>query len=370
MQNVRIDLVKENALSDHGHVVVRHRRSRLVEKTRSFQIAGLDLKGVETAIAVGVEPFAKGMAGIGQWRVVWPAAAIGIDTTGLLGHQFEKDERPIRREDNLEWLNAGHLPRHAAGDAPVTDVVALAAVGLVLKAGLMDGGIFGPERRLLSPARRLAGVVPGRTAIRHASPLARPIRVFAEVDDLRRCADRPQGSGDCNGAERSRVLHEVLRSRARTQSRAAFASLRNYHTAPFAALEARANRRKAVAAPGRGRDEDCSPPPAKIPACAANAPGSSLGLNVGWRAAWNRMPSGAQLPIRSTWHLGSVSEPRPPVSCSPRVRPLPPRPPPEVAFRCSVASSVLRPHPTSHPRTCSACGYCLPEPARHKSGHG
>jgi hypothetical protein len=24
---------------------------------------------------------------------------------------------------------------------------------------------------------------------------------------------------------------------------------------------------------GRGRDEDCSPPPAQIPACAANAPG-------------------------------------------------------------------------------------------------
>jgi hypothetical protein len=30
------------------------------------------------------------------------------------------------------------------------------------------------------------------------------------------------------------------------------------------------------------------------------------------------------------------------------------------------ASSVLRPHPTSHPRTCLAYGYCLPEPARHK----
>src|SRR5262249_26853374 len=27
---------------------------------------------------------------------------------------------------------------------------------------------------------------------------------------------------------------------------------------------------------GRGRDEDCAPPPAQIPACAANAPGSSL----------------------------------------------------------------------------------------------
>jgi hypothetical protein len=28
---------------------------------------------------------------------------------------------------------------------------------------------------------------------------------------------------------------------------------------------------------GRGRDEDCSSPPAQIPASAANAPGSSLG---------------------------------------------------------------------------------------------
>src|ERR1700681_3498198 len=82
------------------------------------------------------------------------------------------------------------------------------------------------------------------------------------------------------------------------------------------------------------------------------------------------MRSGAQPPIGSTWYLGSVSEPRPPVGCFPRVRPFPPRPPQEVAFLCSVASSVLRPHPTSHPRTCSACGYCLPEPARHKSGTG
>ena len=32
----------------------------------------------------------------------------------------------------------------------------------------------------------------------------------------------------------------------------------------------------------RGRDGDCSPPPAQIPARAANAPGSSLGSNVGW----------------------------------------------------------------------------------------
>src|SRR5215469_7639583 len=96
---------------------------------------------------------------------------------------------------------------------------------------------------------------------------------------------------------------------------------------------------------------------------------SSLGSNVG-RHGETACPSGAQPPIGSTWQLGSVSAPRPPVGCSPRVRPFPPRPPPEVAFLCSIASSVLRPHPTSHPRTCSAYGFCLPEPARHESGHG
>src|SRR5258708_5537819 len=32
---------------------------------------------------------------------------------------------------------------------------------------------------------------------------------------------------------------------------------------------------------GRGRDGCCQPPPAQIPACAANAPGSSLGSTSG-----------------------------------------------------------------------------------------
>src|ERR1700676_4231356 len=35
-----------------------------------------------------------------------------------------------------------------------------------------------------------------------------------------------------------------------------------------------------IHADGRGRDEDFSSPPAQIPACAANAPGSSLGSDV------------------------------------------------------------------------------------------
>ena len=82
------------------------------------------------------------------------------------------------------------------------------------------------------------------------------------------------------------------------------------------------------------------------------------------------MPSGAQPPIGSTWQLGSVSGPRPPVGCSPRVRPFPPRPPPEVAFLCSVASSVLRPHPTSHPRACSAYGFAFPSRPGTRPGAG
>ena len=47
----------------------------------------------------------------------------------------------------------------------------------------------------------------------------------------------------------------------------------------FVALRSEIDSRVA-GAEGRGRDEDFSSPPAQIPACAANAPGSSLGF---WR---------------------------------------------------------------------------------------
>src|ERR1700720_98573 len=61
---------------------------------------------------------------------------------------------------------------------------------------------------------------------------------------------------------------------------------------------------------GRGRDEDFSSPPAQIPACAANAPGSSFGSNVGGahglkphalrRTAANRIDVVARLSVRTT----------------------------------------------------------------------
>jgi len=93
------------------------------------------------------------------------------------------------------------------------------------------------------------------------------------------------------------------------------------------------------------------------PACAANAPGSS---SVRRRPArgLNRMRSGAQPQSIDVVSRLSV---RTTAACRqfPSGEAFPPTTSPEVAFLCSVASSVLRPHPTSHPRTCSACGFCL-----------
>ena len=120
---------------------------------------------------------------------------------------------------------------------------------------------------------------------------------------------------------------------------------------------------------GPGRDEAYAPPPGQIPACAANAPGSSLGSNVGAhglkppavrRTAANRIDVVTRLSVRTTavCRLFPSGEALPSTTSAGGCLPL------------FGASSVLRPHPTSHPRTCSAYGFCLPEPARHTSGHG
>jgi hypothetical protein len=79
----------------------------------------------------------------------------------------------------------------------------------------------------------------------------------------------------------------------------------------------------------------------RIPACAANAPGSSLGSNVGSKRfgptcfpAHNRQSDRRGYSALRPNH-GRLS------AVSPWVRPFPPRPPLEVAFLCSIASSVL-----------------------------
>src|SRR5713226_3510683 len=85
------------------------------------------------------------------------------------------------------------------------------------------------------------------------------------------------------------------------------------------------------------------------------------------------MRSSAEPPIGSTWHLGSASEPRPPVGCSPRVRPFPPRPPPEVAFPSRPGTSPGTgetsqvPHKElHHMREAFDCArFCPCKPIRH-----
>jgi hypothetical protein len=61
---------------------------------------------------------------------------------------------------------------------------------------------------------------------------------------------------------------------------------------------------------GRGRDEDFSSPPVQIPACAANAPGSSLGF---WRRSGDRVAV-----YRSDWRKEAgdeLDEPLPAEAC-------------------------------------------------------
>src|SRR5262249_19099264 len=59
---------------------------------------------------------------------------------------------------------------------------------------------------------------------------------------------------------------------------------------------------------GRGRDEDYSSPPAQIPACAANAPGSSLGFwrRSGDKAAWCSVLIGGKKRATSRMNLSQV----------------------------------------------------------------
>ncbi len=113
------------------------------------------------------------------------------------------------------------------------------------------------------------------------------------------------------------------------------------------------------------------PPPAQIPACAANALGSCLGYKR--RSAspardgpgWRTLPLDVHGPVHLT-RLGSgaASGACFAVPCSPWPGPFPPPPPLPEFWLCSAASQVLRACPTSHGRSSSDCGLGLPDAAR------
>ena len=114
---------------------------------------------------------------------------------------------------------------------------------------------------------------------------------------------------------------------------------------------------------GRGRDRYCWRPPAQIPACAFNAPGSCLGF---WRSSGRlATPPGARDPDHLTRPIRHcvrrvIRWPR-----SPWLAAFPPPPPPLVAQARSAASPVLRGHPTSHGRASRAYRRSVPLTARH-----
>jgi hypothetical protein len=105
---------------------------------------------------------------------------------------------------------------------------------------------------------------------------------------------------------------------------------------------------------GRGRDGDCSPPPAQIPACGFPAPGSCRGSNViglrGWspiqrRSAGQRLVLHAN-PARCPEHELPPSFPSAAPLPSTLSAPRTPRLIPGSSRFCSSASSVLRARPT------------------------
>src|SRR5262249_41145710 len=83
-----------------------------------------------------------------------------------------------RGDDDFHRLVDDHHPRHAAWQAAHLRIVGLSAARLVREVGFPDRLVLGCERRLLRPARALAGV---ERPAADTPPLAAPVRVFAGV---------------------------------------------------------------------------------------------------------------------------------------------------------------------------------------------
>jgi hypothetical protein len=122
----------------------------------------------------------------------------------------------------------------------------------------------------------------------------------------------------------------------------------------------------AAVAQGRGRDEDCSSPPAQIRTCGFPASGSCLRSNVigirgmGYPCSsdpWARRFGDMLVPALCPEHAVAA---HPPLDRRPSLHHL--------RRRCHSelfeASSVLCSRPTPHPRACSSCGCCLHGPIR------
>jgi hypothetical protein len=91
--------------------------------------------------------------------------------------KIEDNVRRLRGDDEFESLVAGHVARHSARQARIGLVVALAAFGLVLEAGLEQRLVLRRERRLLGAARRLVLIVAIAAAPRRPAHRSGPVGI-------------------------------------------------------------------------------------------------------------------------------------------------------------------------------------------------
>src|SRR5260370_37539361 len=106
---------------------MKRQAARLV-RARAFEVAGFHLERVIAAVAVGIEPFADGVALIARFLIFREGAAVGVDPAR---HEcFEMDVGYRRRYPESEREGRGNDPRHARADAGDVGVVSLSAGGL------------------------------------------------------------------------------------------------------------------------------------------------------------------------------------------------------------------------------------------------
>src|SRR5712672_929451 len=179
VQDVGVGFVEINTLQDDRFIVVVQRYAARFVGTGPLEIARLDLKRVEAAVAVGVEPFPDRVARKGWLDLGGPLASIGIDAARQ--ERMEVDVSDVRQDDEFDRPGDRHHPRHAIGAAGDQIVSALSAGRLVCEARLQHGLIFARQRRLLSKARSL-GDIPLEADPRRPHPLTRPVGIPGFVE--------------------------------------------------------------------------------------------------------------------------------------------------------------------------------------------
>jgi hypothetical protein len=225
VQQIGIGLVEIDALLDDGLVVGMQRDAGGVEDARPFEAARLDLERIVAAAPARVAPLADGVAEI-EWEfrhIGGELAAIRIDVPVMIMIAVHKNVGDGRRDDDFEPRIADHDARHAGRNAVVGRIDALPALRHVGKVRIIDGLIFGCQRRLLAERGRILrrqAVVPTQApgaaceqpAVAGAPPLAREVGIFRIIPGPRAGSRAGERHQKCDCTDRAAPAHDVLPS--------------------------------------------------------------------------------------------------------------------------------------------------------------